>query len=181
MSPPTFRDSVAAFTVAFPNHSLLSDEIIRWIEALGEQGLTESQVIGLAMLKEGSDLDNASYRSATGVDSRRAYAELRDLTIRELVDQVGDKRWARYVLKEGLAPTDRSHLGPATRRRKPADRRQEILSALGTATMSRAELVAATGLSDGIVGRWLKVLKSEGAVRVAGDVDLRSKHTKYIR
>lgn len=181
MSPPTFRDSVAAFTVTFPNHSLLSDEIIHWIEALGEQGLTESQVIGLAMLKAGSDLDNASYRSATGVDSRRAYAELRDLTIRELVDQVGDKRWAKYVLKDGLASTDRSPLGPAPRRRKPADRRQEILSALGTATMSRAELAAATGLSDGIVGRWLKVLKSEGKVRVAGDVDLRSKHTRYVR
>ena len=47
--------------------------------------------------------------------------------------------------------------------------------------MSRAELAAATGLSDGIVGRWLKVLKSEGKVRVAGDVDLRSKHTRYVR
>lgn len=181
MSPPTFRDSVASFSVTFPNHALLSDEVVHWIESLGEHGLTESQVIGLAILKGGADLDNASYRSATGVDSRRAYAELRDLAIRELVDQVGDKRWAKYVLKDGLAISMRTQQGTAIRRRKPADRRQEILSALGTATMSRAELAAATGLSDGIVGRWLKTLKTEGKVGVAGDVNSRSKHTKYLR
>ena len=62
--------------------------------ALGEHGLTDSQCVALAILREEEALDNRAYRTATGVDSRVATAELQDLVARELVTQTGTRRWA---------------------------------------------------------------------------------------
>jgi hypothetical protein len=65
---------------------------------LGEHGLTDSQCVALASFARDEVLDNRAYRTATGVDSRVATAELQDLVARELVTQTGTRRWARYRL-----------------------------------------------------------------------------------
>lgn len=161
LQPPEFRDSISAFSVAFPNHALLSEEVVQWIASLGEDGLTKTQVLGLALLRRGATLDNPSYRAATGVDSRIATGELQDLVARELVQQHGTKRWARYTLADSGAVQAPPVSGF---RRKPADRRTQILQALGGDTLSRAELAKLTGLHDRVVRHWLKVLRDEGAV-----------------
>ncbi|MEU8178061.1 ATP-binding protein [Microbispora hainanensis] len=99
MSPPQFDDRISCFTVTIPNHALLSEKTVRWIESLGERGLTGSQCIALAMLRDGEILDNRSYRSTAGVDSRVATAELQDLVSRELVLRTGTRRWARCAVE----------------------------------------------------------------------------------
>ena len=48
MSPPRFEDRISSFTVTFPNHPLLSEDAVRWITALGEHGLTDSQCVARA-------------------------------------------------------------------------------------------------------------------------------------
>lgn len=128
MSLPIFDNQVSRFTVTFPNHTLLSDEIIQWIESLEQHQLTDSQVVALATMRSGEALDNPSYRRLTGVDSRIATAELQDLVGRELVEQLGERRWARYVMPLRIA-NDR-------RRLTPANRRHEILRAMGRDTVS---------------------------------------------
>ncbi len=65
---------------------------------MGEKGLTDSQCVALAFLRQEGILDNRAYRNATGVDSRVATSELRDLVARELVIPTGTRRWARYQL-----------------------------------------------------------------------------------
>src|ERR1700733_10367305 len=102
MSPPRFEDRISSFIVTFPNHTLLSEETLRWITGLGEHGLTDSQCVVLAILREEEVLDNRAYRTVTGVDSRVATAELRDLVARELVNQTGTRRWAQYRLSPRL-------------------------------------------------------------------------------
>ncbi|MEV6346660.1 ATP-binding protein [Actinoplanes sp. NPDC051851] len=176
MSAPTFDDRISSFVVTFPNHSLLSDDVIRWIGGLGEQGLTDSQCMALGALHDGADLDNAGYRKLTGLDSRKVTAELQDLVARQLVEQVGTRRWARYRL---MRPGSGEGTGPHHRTTQ-ADRRQEILDAIGSTIASRAELAARTGLSDQTVRRWLTLLRKEGLVE-ATERSTASKHTRYRR
>jgi ATP-dependent DNA helicase RecG len=175
MTAPKFDDRISSFVVTFPNHSLLSEEVVRWIGSLHEDGLTESQCMALAALHAGNVLDNPSYRKLTGLDSRVATSELQALVARELVEQVGTRRWARYRLtriKDGEE---------ALRRRSaPADRREEILEALGASPASRAELADRTGLTDQTVRRWLTLLRKQGLVE-ATEKATTSRNTKYRR
>ncbi|GLZ30437.1 hypothetical protein Lesp02_26260 [Lentzea sp. NBRC 105346] len=176
MSPPQFVDAIGSFGVTFPNHTLLSDAVVQWVAALGERGLSDSQCLALAALKNGDVLDNQSYRAATGVDSRVATAELQDLVARELVVQSGTRRWARYQLSDSLtSPHAESPDGNGRR----ADRRDALLAALGEDTLSRSELAQRTGLLDGTVRRWLGVLRKEGTVEAIGASS--SKNVKYRR
>ncbi|WP_067135770.1 ATP-binding protein [Microtetraspora malaysiensis] len=176
MSPPQFEDRVASFTVTIPNHALLSEEVVRWIKSLDEVGLTDSQCIALAMLRQGEILDNRSYRSVTGVDSRVATTELQDLVARELVLQTGTRRWARYELSQ--RSRGRTFAGtPATAR---SDRRPQLLNALSDETLSRAELARRTGLTDGTVRRWLSIMREEGTVELIGSSP-RSSSARYRR
>ncbi len=178
MSLPQFADKISSFKVTFPNHALMSEETVDWIRQLGESGLTDSQCIALAMLREGQILDNKSYRTATGLDSRIATQELGDLVGRELVTQTGSRRWARYVLSARAADPQARQ---SDRRNKPADRREEVLGALGESVLSRAEIAARTNLTNQTVRRWLTILRKEGLVEIAGGASPQSKNARYRR
>ena len=173
MSPPQFEDRISSFTVTFPNHTLLSEETISWIASLGQHGLSDSQCIALALLREQGSLDNRAYRTATGVDSRVATAELQDLVARELLVQAGTRRWAQYRLSPLL---DGHPSGPTAR----TDRRPAILAALGGQTLSRSELSARTGLNDATVRRWLTIMRNEGTIELVG-TSPRSRDARYRR
>jgi ATP-dependent DNA helicase RecG len=172
MSPPEFNDKISSFVVVFPSHTLLSEEVIGWIGGLGEEGLTDSQCIALAILRQEGILDNRAYRHATGVDSRVATSELQDLVARELVTQIGTRRWVRYQPSWRVT----SAKGQPVR----ADRRPELLAAFGNEILSRSELVTRTGLSDQTVRRWLKIMREEGSVEVVGSSP-KSTHVRYRR
>jgi ATP-dependent DNA helicase RecG len=173
MSPPRFEDRISSFIVTFPNHTLLSEDTVRWITALGERGLSDSQCVALALLREEEVLDNRAYRTATGVDSRVATAELQDLVARELVTQIGTRRWAQYRLSPRLGSRTS---GTAAR----ANRRAALIAALGEETLSRAELATRTGLNDQTVRRWLTIMRDEGSVELVG-TSPRSTSARYRR
>jgi ATP-dependent DNA helicase RecG len=173
MSPPRFEDRISSFIVTFPNHTLLSEETVRWITALGEHGLTDAQCVALAILREEEVLDNRAYRTSTGVDSRVATAELQDLVSRELVNQTGTRRWAQYRLSPRLGLRTS---GTAAR----ANRRPALLAALGEEILSRAELATRTGLNDQTVRRWLTIMRDEGSVELVG-TSPRSTSARYRR
>lgn len=175
MSPPEFKDRISTFEVMFPNHTLLSKDTVEWIAALQQEGLTDSQHVALALLRDRRLLDNHAYRVAAGLDSRVATSELQDLVGRELIRQSGTGRWAKYTLTRRAASVD-----PHRIRLRPADRRDEIMSALGDDTLSRAEIASRTGLTDQTVRRWLRVLREEGRVKIS-EGPLQSKKAKYKR
>jgi ATP-dependent DNA helicase RecG len=173
MSRPRFEDRISSFIVTFPNHTLLSEDTVRWIATLGERGLSDSQCVALALLRGEEVLDNRAYRTATGVDSRVATAELQDLVARELVTQTGTRRWAQYRLSPRLGSRTS---GTAAR----ANRRAALLAALGEETLSRAELATRTGLNDQTVRRWLTIMRDEGSVELVG-TSPRSTSARYRR
>jgi ATP-dependent DNA helicase RecG len=172
MRPPEFNDKISSFVLTFPNHTLLGEDTVAWISSLGQSGLSDSQCVALALLRESKIIDNRAYRAATGLDSRVATTELRNLVARELVLQTGSRRWARYELVPRLAAPS----GQSSR----ADRRSALLDALGDDTQSRSELVARTGLSDPTVRRWLKIMRDEGLIETVGN-NPKSMHIRYRR
>lgn len=176
LSPPRFSNRIATFSVTFPNHTLLGDDAMAWITGLAEPGLTESQCVGLAMLKSGEVLDNQSYRGANGLDSRVATEELGDLVARGLVVQTGSRRWAQYQLAGELTSISAK---PHTTARR-TDRRSELLDALGDEERTRAELVDTTGLTAKIIAHWLRKLRREGLVEPVGE-SIRSPNVRYRR
>jgi len=177
MGPPLFKDKVTSFEVVMPNHALLDDETVLWLNALGREGLRDSQCIVLALMKHGEVLDNSKYRAATGVnDSRLAYYELQDLVARELVDQTGSRGGARYTLSE-FARLVGTH---DARRRPRPNRRLQILEALAhLGALSKAEIARVIGANEKTAEHWLGRLKKEGRIEVIGG-KTRSKNTKYV-
>lgn len=169
MNPPRFDDRVSSFTVTFPNHSLLNEEAIAWLAGLNQTGLSDSQRLALVVFRDEPGFDNRAYREATRVDSRIATAELQDMVARELLEQTGSRRWARYKVREAPQPS-----------RQRADRRPKILAALGDGTISRSDLATATGLSDPVVRYWLGRMREEGTVDLVGPSP-RSKNARYRR
>ena len=89
MGPPRFEDRIAAFQVTFPNDSLLDAATLRWLVQRGSAELTDSQRMGLALMRRGEALTNSVYRQVTGLDSRVVTRELGDLVNRGLVEQAG--------------------------------------------------------------------------------------------
>lgn len=184
MGPPAFTDRLASFKVVFPNHTLLDEDTVEWINALREKGLTNSQCIGLALLRSGESLTNPRYRAATGVDSRVATTELQDLVARELAVQEGARRSSRYRLHPALDPeADRAAVPAESKPQRRKDRTEEILAALGDRTLSRVQIEAATGLPRPTVLRWLDRLKRQGLVESVGESrnDIRYRRTGQQR
>lgn len=110
LAPPEFEDGISFFRVTFPNHTLMGEETSAWLAGLLHPDLTESQRIGLALMHENGAITNATYRRATGADSRIATRELADLVARGLASQSGVRRWTTYELatQEARPPTQMS-------------------------------------------------------------------------
>lgn len=163
LEPPRFDDRIATFQVTFPNASLLDDETVRWLHRFGER-FSESQRLGLALLRHGHVLDNSTFRQATGLDSRVATRELGELVDGGVIDQIGTRRWATYRI--------------ASRARQRRDRRAEIISVLRRrGVLSRKEIARELELSDATVRQWMTTLRKEGLVQITGPV--RSPFVRY--
>ena len=161
MSPPRFDDRISTFQVTFPNHSLLDAATLRWLERRGGAELSDSQRMGLALMRRGEVLTNSVYRQLTGLDSRVVTRELGDLVNRGLVEQAGSRRWASYRLAPGQMEEEGDQ--PETRVRR--DRRQAVLNLLRErGELSRAEIAHALGLTDRATNWWLSILRNEGMI-----------------
>ncbi len=167
MTPPVFEDRLATFRVTFPNQTLLDEPTVAWLHGVGID-LTDSQRMGLAMMRHGHMLTNSQYRQLLSVDSRVATRELGELVEHGLVVQKGTRRWATY------------ELGPETAavRRERKDRREEIIRLLRRGELSADEIAKAVGVGGEAARRWLRILRSEGIVATTTQSP-RSPRTKY--
>lgn len=174
MSPPRFKDSTTAFEVVLPNHTLLDQETVDWLQQLGREGLRDAQCTALALMRRGEVMDNSRYRAATGIaDSRAATFELQDLVARELVTQTGTRSGARYTLSEYASSV---HAG---RRRVRPNRRRQIIDLLALhGELSKTGVSERLSLNPKTAEHWLRILKAEGSVE-ATEPGRGSKNTKY--
>jgi ATP-dependent DNA helicase RecG len=168
MRPPVFTDKVTSFEVRMPAYALFDEQTVQWLSALGREGLSDSQCVGLALMRRGEVLDNAGYRTATGMtDSRAATKELQDLVAREWVTQTGTRGGARYTLSDFAASVDPGHPKPRVR----PDRRNQILDLLAVhGELSRMQVGQMLNLGPKTAAHWLGRLKRDGLLEptVAG-------------
>jgi ATP-dependent DNA helicase RecG len=163
MSPPRFHDRVTSFEVTMPNHTLFDEATVRWLGAIGREGLKDTQRTALALMRRNEVLDNAKYRAATGIsDSRIATNELQDLVARELVEQTGTRGGARYTLSEYARSLDESD---GTKRVRPNRRRQIIDLIALHGDLSKAEVSTLLNINVKTAEHWLGRLRKEGRIQ----------------
>ncbi len=175
MSDPDFRDRVTSFEVVMPNHTLLDEDTVSWLNHLGRDGLRDTQCIALAQLRRGEVLDNTRYRATTGVaDSRTATWELQDLVARELVEQTGTRGGARYTLSDyALA------LGTEARHRVRPNRRRQLVDLLAVhGELSKSQISELLNINPKTVEHYLGQLKREGLIQPT-DTRRGNRNTRY--
>lgn len=162
MAPPVFHDKVTSFEVRMPNYTLMDEGTVEWLGTLGAGGLKDAQRTALALMRRGRVLDNAGYRTGTGVqDSRTATSELQDLVARELITQTGTRGGARYSLSEYA----RSLASSGGGKRARPNRRHQILGVLVThRELSKTEISSILHINPKTAEHWIRILKREGAV-----------------
>ncbi len=175
MSPPDFQVSLARFKVCFWNHTLLSPDVLSWVaQVTMGHAISESQRKGLAYVYHSKVIDNVGYCRLTGVDSRLASRELKQLTDLEILEKVGSGRWVEYRLPD-LEPKAAQETIPGLqveRKRqkikkgsKP-NQRDTVLQAFSEvpASLSVKELKALTGLPNTTIRYWVRRLVKEGVL-----------------
>lgn len=160
---PEFHSRITRFKVVMPRHALLTPETTAWINSFGLPGLSATQRMALAQMRDGRAVTNQSMRNL-GLDGRRATYELAELVTRGLAVRIGERRHARYVLVP-LPADPPSPQNPSEHRQPAANRETAILEALSQgADMSRRDLENATGINQVSLLRVLDALIAVGKV-----------------
>jgi ATP-dependent DNA helicase RecG len=196
LTPPTFDSRLSRFTVTFAKHALLTPETLRWIEGLGQPGLSQAQISALALMREGRHVSNGTLRQLR-LDSRDATHALADLVDRGLAYRSGGRCYAEYLLlatpadppadegKQQAGPGTAPAAGPqcANAARPPAARRRydrsddiEALFAEGS-TLTAAQVSLATGLGQAMTSRYPTRLVDAG--RLVPTAPARSPNRAY--
>jgi ATP-dependent DNA helicase RecG len=181
LAPAEFTDRIRDFRVTLPNRTLLDEGTRAWLYSLGQQKLSPTQQMALAILRAGRALTSDEYRIELAVDSKVARLELTDLINRGLVKMVSQRRWARYVLNDEAADTSSTLFagleedqrlpkrGGIVRKndfREPAERKRQIVALLSASgPLTRAEIAARLSLSDRQTLYALKGLTADGLVK----------------
>lgn len=90
----------------------MAQETLAWLAREAPAELTLSQRLGAAMLHQGEELTNETYRTATGVDSVQATRELAGLVDAELAEPEGERRGRKYRLHPKHRPYAPAAIGP---------------------------------------------------------------------
>jgi ATP-dependent DNA helicase RecG len=171
MEPPSFRDEIGTFEAEIPNHALLDRDALDWLSSISDAPLTQSQMTALALMRNGNQLTNTSFRAATGVqDSRAAHKELRELVDRGLVDQFGRGGSTYYELGTRPAPARKDlPRAPAPAAHELTPLQRQVFSALSTEPLSRRHIVERTGLGSQQVAQILQALRNKGLASMTGE------------
>jgi ATP-dependent DNA helicase RecG len=171
MEPPTFIDDIGIFQAEFPNHALLDQDALDWLSTLDGRPLTRAQMTALVLMRNGRQLSNTSFRSATGVqDSRAAYKELRELVDRGIIDQFGTRGSTHYELatetpiEDDILDSDED----PDEDRNLTELQQQVYAALSDGPSSRREIAARTGLEAHQVIQILLALRRKRLVAMIG-------------
>ena len=104
LAPPRFEDRGTLFKVTFLNHTLLSDEVLAWLQQYAsDPGLNDRQRYALAYLKvEGNRLVSRDYQMLNNVDPIVASRELRGLVEAGLLEPFGSRGGTYYQLASSI-------------------------------------------------------------------------------
>jgi ATP-dependent DNA helicase RecG len=163
LDPPTFHDTGHSVRVTLPTRGAVSPPERAWVLALERQRrLQPRDRILLVHAARGELLSNERAREFLGVDSRVAGATLRRLRDEGLLEQVGTRGGARYVLSRAFAAPAAFHL-------TPTELRELVVKMADQGPVTNARVRAETGLDRAETLRLLRRLVAEGRVVLRGE------------
>lgn len=170
MALPDFEASLSRFRVTLPKASLLDAPTVIWLTGLGLPDLTDTQRMGLALMRSGRGIDNSTLRQL-GLDSRDATTALADLVSRGLAVKSPGRRYASYELAPGVAGARQGSLfddDPTPSddgRRGRAQRLEQVLELMESGREYHVvEIARAMDLGRAVVSRYLTDLIARGQV-----------------
>lgn len=186
MTTPKFDSSLNRFQVAFPKHALLDTGTYQWIAGLGQTGLSDTQFMALALMRDERPVTNQSLR-LLGLERLEATAALTDLVARDLVVKQGGRRYAQYVLADHLPPkssqANRSLVGAGAAPDGAvglSSRAAQIAALFDEGVvLTSGEVAQAVGLQKPMSTRHLKRLIEAGVIEATAPA--RSKSRAYRR
>ncbi len=117
LAPPRFDDNRTSFRVTFMNHTLLTQDVLNWLERFaGIPHLNDRQRYALAYLRQKGHMVNRDYQMLNTVDARVTTRELRGLVESGLVETKGNRGGTFYQ----LTPTTMQLTKPTARAVQPA-------------------------------------------------------------
>lgn len=177
MKPPEFDNEVAVFRVTFPNHTLLDEASLRWLESIGGASLSDNQRWALAYLRQKGEISNPEYRRLTGQDSREVSRDLRHLVHQGLLKQVGTGRWTVYRLP-AQEPLQRAVVP-----KSDLIRENQILALLSRRedSLSNREIASELGITKDGAMDWINALIRKGLVEAIGPTHSRDRRYRLAR
>lgn len=104
MMPPTFESDRGRniFTTRILLHHFLSESDLKWLATFKNMNFSDCQKTALIFLREVGAIDNMTYRQLSGVSSRDAAKELKQLENLNLIEMKGQGRKAYYIPSDKL-------------------------------------------------------------------------------
>ncbi|MFD3684548.1 ATP-binding protein [Nocardiopsis sp. NPDC058631] len=196
MEPPRFTDNISSFAAEFPNHTLIDEEALQWLNELQSGPLSKTQMTALVMMRNGEIMTNSSYRTATGVqDSRVASRDLKELVDRGIIEQHGNRGSAFYLLKNSPNVTDEDPFSsfeteeageamprePSTQSIQKTERltslQSTVLETLKDSPLTKQAISEITEMDQNKVRGALQALREKGLIKLIGKP--RSKNAKW--
>ena len=177
LEPPQFHDTRASFRVIFKNHTLLDPEAVTWLNQFAGYPLTDAQRMAMVYLRTNPRMTNSDYRRLNNTTTVDATRELRELVDLRLIEMRGTRRWAYYILVEGVGRESSrqiayADLGLNTRQVKA----MQYLEKHGEITSTIYCEEIAPGMSERMARKDLNNLAERGLVIRMG----RTRGTKYM-
>lgn len=142
---PEFESRIGSFTVTLSSSSLLSPDVLAWIEGLGVGPRSREKDIALAMLHHGP-VTNEMLRE-WGMDRIQAGAVLRELVTAGVATRLGGRRYASYVLVDGaLSSTEARGDDSLPRSTSNMTSKDSVYEALRAGATTTREVAERTGL-----------------------------------
>ncbi|MGM9859335.1 MAG: ATP-binding protein [Muribaculaceae bacterium] len=105
LMPPTFESDTSRniFVTRILLHHFLCEEDLKWLSLLPVNNLTNAQKVALIFLREVGAIDNITYRQLSGMLTKEASKELKQLAELDLITSKGQGRRSYYIPSEKLS------------------------------------------------------------------------------
>ncbi|MDE5612252.1 MAG: putative DNA binding domain-containing protein [Odoribacter sp.] len=156
MMPPTFESDRGrnTFTVRILLHHFLAEDDVKWLASLNIPGFTDGQKTALIFLREVGALDNLAYRQLTGLSSREASHELKQMESFGLIEMKGQGRKTHYIPTDQLKALYKTNGATSDANGATSDANGVTLDANGaTLDANGATLDLLSGMPEELISR----------------------------
>lgn len=98
LEPPRLQDRRNSFLVTFRNHTLMSPDVVAWLNQVATFPLNDHQRLALVYLNHNEQITNSDYQRLNHVSSVIANRDLGNLVQLGAIEQHKTRRWAYYTL-----------------------------------------------------------------------------------